>query len=98
MEISLEQKSVIDLCKEMNLQEEKIRELIRSMYRSVSERAVSGILKNVNISMMVEEKINEMQIEELEEMVLTVMKNELDMIVNLGALVGGILGILNMFF
>ena len=55
-------------------------------------------MKNINISMMVEEKINEMQTEELEKMVLTVMKNELDMIVNLGALVGGVLGTLNMFF
>ncbi len=94
----LEQKSMLDVCNEMNLQEEKIREGIRSAYRSVSEKAVSGILKNVNISMMIEEKINEMQIEELEKMVLTIMKKELDTIVNLGALVGGILGILNMFF
>lgn len=98
MMISLEQKSVLDLCKEMNLQEEKIRELIGSVYRNVSEKAVSGILKNVNISMMIEEKINEMKTEDLEKMVLAVMKNELDMIVNLGALVGAVLGILNMFF
>ena len=34
---------------------------------------------------------------ELEKMVLTVMKKELDTIVNLGALVGGVLGVLNIF-
>ena len=79
-------------------EEEKLRELICSAYRSVSEKAVSGILKNMNISMMIEEKINEMQTEDLEKMVLAVMKKELDTIVNLGAFVGGILGILNMFF
>lgn len=47
---------------------------------------------------MIEEKINEMKVEELEKMVLTVMKKELDAIVNLGALIGGILGVLNMLF
>ena len=98
MTACLEQKSVMDLCREMNVEEEKIREILRSVYRTVLEKAVGGILKNINISMMVEEKINEMQTEELEKMVLTVMKNELDMIVNLGALVGGVLGTLNMFF
>ncbi len=90
-----EQKSVLDLCKEMNVEESKICEGIRSMYRSASENAVTGVLKNVDISAMIEEKINEMKTEELEKMVLTVMKKELDTIVNLGALIGFILGSLN---
>ena len=38
-----------------------------------------------------------MDVDSLEIMVLTVMKKELDTIVNLGALVGAVLGILNMF-
>jgi len=44
---------------------------------------------------MVEDKINEMKTEELEKVVLAVMKKELDTIVNLGALIGFILGSLN---
>lgn len=96
--LSLENKSVIDLCKKVNFDEENIRELVNSMYHNAAESAVGGILKNINISNMVEEKINEMKVEELEKMVLTVMKKELDIIVNLGALIGGILGVLNMFF
>lgn len=96
--LSLENKSVIDLCKKVNFDEENIRELVNLMYHNAVESAVGGILKNINISNMVEEKINEMKVEELEKMVLTVMKKELDIIVNLGALIGGILGVLNMFF
>lgn len=90
-----EQKSILDLCREMDVAEEKIREAIRSIYQKASENAVNRVLKNVDISAMIEDKINEMKTEELEKMVLTVMKKELDTIVNLGALIGFILGSLN---
>ena len=90
-----EQKSILDLCREMNLQEEKIRDTVRSISRSASADAVNGVLKNVDISAMIEDKINDMKTEELEKVVLTVMKKELDTIVNLGALIGLILGSLN---
>ena len=94
--MAFEQKSILDLCNEMNLEEEKIRGAVRSIYRSASADAVNGVLKNVDISTMIEEKINDMKTEELEKVVLTVMKKELDTIVNLGALIGFILGSLNM--
>ena len=90
-----EQKSVLDLCNEMEVEENKIREAIRSMYHKASENAVAGVLKNVDISAMIEDKINDMKTEELEKMVLAVLKKELDTIVNLGALIGFILGSLN---
>ena len=46
--------------------------------------------------MSVYDKINAMNVDSLEKLVLTVMKKELDTIVNLGALVGAVLGVLNM--
>lgn len=91
-----EQKSILDLCSEMNVEEEKIRNAVRSIYRSTSADAVNGVLKNMAISAMIEDKINDMKTEDLEKMVLTVMKKELDTIVNLGALIGFIMGSLNM--
>lgn len=94
---TFEQKSVLDLCRDMELDEEKIRGMISSVYCSVSVKAVSGVLKSIDIAGMIEEKINDMNVEELEKIVLTVMKKELNMIVNLGALVGGIIGIVNIF-
>ena len=36
-----------------------------------------------------------MGVKELEELVLSVMKNELNMIINLGALIGFVIGLLN---
>ena len=93
--MTFEQKSILDLCNEMNVEESKIRDAIRSIYRNASEDAVVSVLKNVDISTMIEGKINDMKTEDLEKMVLTVMKKELDTIVNLGALIGFILGSLN---
>lgn len=49
------------------------------------------------MSDIVEQKINGMNVEEIERLVLSVMKNELRMIVNLGALIGFVLGIINVF-
>ena len=93
--MTFEQKSILDLCNEMNVEEGRIRDAIRSIYRNASEDAVVSVLKNVDISTMIEGKINDMKTEDLERMVLTVMKKELDTIVNLGALIGFILGSLN---
>ena len=93
--MEFEQKSILNLCEEMHVEETKIKEAIRSIYRNASADAVNGVLKNVDISSMIEEKINDMKTEELEKMVLTVLKKELDTIVNLGALIGLILGSLN---
>ena len=92
---SLEQKTALQLCEEISLGDAKVRELISKLYSNVSAELISGVLKSINISGMIEDKINEMKVEELEKVVLTVMKKELNMIVNLGALIGAIIGTLN---
>ena len=51
----------------------------------------------MDISHIIEEKINDMEVDELEDMVMAVMKKELNTIVNLGALIGCLIGILNIF-
>ena len=43
----------------------------------------------------IEERINAMQVEEVEELVLSIMNKELGAIVNLGAVIGLILGLIN---
>ena len=43
-----------------------------------------------------EDKIVSMDVKELEVLILSVMKHELGMIVNLGALIGFILGLVNL--
>lgn len=95
---SLETYSVVSLCEAMEMDRDALQDKIVSLYHAAVEKAVAGIVNQLDISGLIEDKINEMNVEELEKMVLTVMKKELDMIVNLGALVGALLGIFNMFF
>lgn len=66
-------------------------------YQAV-DSLMEKLIGNLDIAGMIEEKINAMDVDSLEQMVLTVMKKELDTIVNLGALVGAVLGVLNLFF
>ena len=92
-----EKQSLLELCGQMNLDEVQVRELMSGLYREVVGSLVSDMMKQLDIQGLVEEKINQMDVLELEKLVLTIMKKELDTIVNLGALVGFILGAVNIF-
>ena len=72
--------------------------ILRKSYRGAVKSAVPALIDRINVSGMIEEKVNDMSNEQLEELVLSVMKHELNLIVNLGALIGLILGCLNLLF
>ena len=88
----------ISLLSQFDVNEQAVRKAVSDSYRIIVSQCVEGILQNVNISALVEEKINAMSMDELERLVLDVMKKELNAIVNLGALIGFILGLLNLIF
>ena len=54
------------------------------------------ILSLIDVSQIAEDQINQMDVLELEKLILSVMKKELNAIVNLGALIGLILGLINL--
>ena len=95
---SLEEKSVLELCDEMNVGRETVHQMMVSAYHTAAAAAAANVGGQFNIAKIIEDKITDMSVEELEKMVLSVMKKELNTIVSLGALVGGLLGILNMLF
>ena len=76
---------------------EKQDEFISSAYHKLIVSGVKNTIENMDISHIIEEKINDMEVDELEDMVMAVMKKELNTIVNLGALIGCLIGILNIF-
>ena len=76
----------------------KVENLISQLYNNMIEEHVSDIVDTFDIQGIVEEKINMMDVKELEELIMSVMKNELGMIVNLGAIIGFVLGLFNLFF
>lgn len=74
-----------------------VRAKITEAYRESVVNAVNSALRRIDVARVVEDKINSMAVEELEKGVLTVMKNELNLIVDLGALIGLVIGSINIF-
>ena len=94
----LEHSSGLELLVTMDISREQMRESLAGLYRKLAKQGLEALLEKMDISQMVADKINDMDVLELEKLVLTVMKKELDTIVNLGAVIGFLLGILNIFF
>lgn len=76
---------------------EKARKGIESVYDILVSENIEKLLCNFDIAGSVQKKVEEMDLPELEKLVLSVMKKEMDALVNLGALIGGLIGVLNIF-
>lgn len=72
------------------------RILTNVVEKLISEHAV-GLVGCIDVRSIVEAKINAMDVRELEDLVMSVMKNELQTVVNLGAVIGAIIGVVNIF-
>ena len=81
-----------------NLSDNDIETMIKEIYTSLIKDSANSIIKNMNVSEIVENKVNQMDTLEIENLVMSVMKKELNAVVNLGALIGLVLGIINIFF
>lgn len=88
----LSDKKTSELC-----ENELIGELFNAVAKRVFVEAVKNNVKQINVSAVVETKVNAMDVKELEKLCMSVMKKELSAVVNLGALIGFLLGIVNIF-
>ena len=77
---------------------EEIVSFIMDLYEKIIIEKLPRLLETVNISKVVSDKIISMPTLELEKLILEIMKKELNALVNLGALIGFILGLLNLLF
>ena len=92
---AMEEQSFADLLQAISISEDKLKGYIANVYQNLIGANVEGILPQLHVARLVEDKVNGMSVIELEQLVMTVMKKELNMIVNLGALIGFMLGLLN---
>ena len=76
---------------------EQIQNSIVSLYKSVIRDCLPKMLNAINISKIVEGRINEMDMDETERLIFAVMDRELKAIVWLGAGLGFIMGFINSF-
>jgi uncharacterized membrane protein YheB (UPF0754 family) len=80
-----------------SIDRDAIEEKIGQIYEDIVKKSLKALSGSINITKIVEEKVNAMSVKELEELCLSVMKRELKAIVNLGALIGFVIGIINIF-
>ena len=76
----------------------QIKSGIFNAYRAIITEHLPRILQDIDISNIIEQRINEMDMNEAEAIILDVMKKELRAIVWLGALLGCIMGTVTTFF
>ena len=68
-----------------------------SVIHRLLDTYLEPVLNMLHIDRIIEDKINDMDIAMFEELVMSVMKNELNAIVNLGFFIGLIIGVINIF-
>lgn len=88
------------VCKLLEGHEEQLAQTvdtIESIYRSIITEHLPKILESIDISKIVRERINEMDVNETEKLIFQVLDKELKAIVWLGALLGLLMGCINCF-
>lgn len=93
----LEKSTLLELLEQLDMEEAAIKNAVVSLYHGLIEAEAERVLKQLDIARIIEEKINAMDVKELEVLVLSVMKKELDSIVGLGAVIGFVIGMVNIF-
>ena len=81
-------------------QEAKLADAVNTMvsiYKTIITEHLPKILESIDISAIVRERINEMDMDDTEKLILQVMNKELRAIVWLGALLGSLMGCVNIF-
>ena len=86
------------VCKLLEGHDDQLKQAVNtveSIYRSTINDHLPKILESIDISKIVRERINEMDVNETEKLIFQVMDKELKAIVWLGALLGLVMGSLN---
>ncbi|WP_305766964.1 DUF445 domain-containing protein [Candidatus Epulonipiscium viviparus] len=86
--------SVGELTDSISEYEDFVINIVSNAYTNFIENQLAAVLKKINLSGIIEEKIVSYSPKKLEEMILAVVKKELNAIVYLGVLLGAIMGCL----
>ncbi|MGU8570251.1 DUF445 family protein [Clostridium perfringens] len=89
------QNSLNDICYNKQNLENSIMSILDNLYNDFVENKSAKVLEIVDISSIVEEQINAFEVDYAEEIIIGIAHKELKAITWLGALLGGILGILS---
>ncbi len=86
-----------ELCTDIKVEKEQIKELLRRSYRKYISQYSIKMVKLFDIASLTENKIIAFQVEEIEALVNQTIKKEMQAVINLGAVLGVIIGLVNAF-
>lgn len=92
-----ENKSMAQWVEIFPVSDKKFRQIIENIYVKFVNEKAEELAEKFHVAEIVEEKINAMDVLELENLLLGIMKKELNAVVSLGAVIGFILGLLNIW-
>ena len=92
---NLQAKTVGELFEQIEDSGVDLPALAVEQYESLVRTRLPVVLDSLRLSEIVEERFQAMDVSEVEELMLSIMKKELGAVVNLGALIGLILGLVN---
>ena len=90
-------KTISNVISISNDSEDNLKDFIERLYIKIIEDKMKDIFGAFDISKVVVDKINLMDVKDIEKLFMSVMKKELNAIINLGAVLGFLLGVLNIF-
>lgn len=93
----LENRQIVSMFNDREAVKLKLKNKLGDIYINFVNSNAESFIKGFKISEIVEEKIANMSNESMEELTLSVMKTELDMVVKLGAVIGFVIGTINVF-
>lgn len=77
---------------------EAFKEKVWDMYLELLDKKSARFLKRLDVSSIVEQKINELDMQELEDLILSISRKELRSLVWIGGLLGAVIGFVNLLF
>lgn len=93
--VNVENEPTKNLMDKAGIDKGYIEGITEKIYTEFVHNRIGAMIKGFDIPAIVENKVNDMDVLEIEKLVLSVMKNELNAIVNLGAIIGFMIGLLN---
>ncbi|MBR6103249.1 MAG: DUF445 family protein [Ruminococcus sp.] len=87
--------SPAELLESAGVTRDRVRTAAAELFRRAAAEAADPLIRSVDIPKLVEDRVNAMSVEEVEELVMSVMKQELNAVISLGGLIGIIIGLLN---
>lgn len=95
--LELSQHSPADVMNDLEIEKELMHKVLNSFYISFMKTRTRGIVEHIDISGIIAEKVRQMDAEEIESLTLSVVNRELRYVILLGALLGIIIGAVNIF-